>query len=102
MWCYAIGALEGLSFATQREALDWLRDHRFKVNPDVTVETGVDAVAAACRAWEERRESLDYETDGAVVKVERPGAAALARRRRPRAARGDRLEVHADDGDDDA
>jgi DNA ligase (NAD+) len=24
---------------------------------------------AACRAWEERRDSLDFETDGAVVKV---------------------------------
>jgi DNA ligase (NAD+) len=69
MWCYSVGALEGISFDKQSEVLEWLRAHRFRVSPDVSVETGVDAVAAACRAWEERRESLDYETDGAVVKV---------------------------------
>ena len=31
---------------------------------------GIDEVAAACRAWEERRGELDYDIDGAVVKVD--------------------------------
>jgi DNA ligase (NAD+) len=29
----------------------------------------VDSLAAGCRSWEERRESLDFEIDGVVVKV---------------------------------
>jgi DNA ligase (NAD+) len=70
MWAYSVGAARGIEFATQREALDWLRDHGFKVNPDIGLVDGdLDALVAECRGWEERRERLDYETDGAVVKV---------------------------------
>ena len=47
--------------------------------------------------WEQRRGSLDFEIDGVVVKVNDARAAAPPRRRRPRAALGDRLEVPADD-----
>jgi len=69
-WAYSVGALEGISFERQSEALDWLGAHGFPVSPDVSVVDGdVDALVAECRAWEERREKLDYETDGAVVKV---------------------------------
>jgi DNA ligase (NAD+) len=70
MWAYSVGAVEGIDFATQREALDWLADHGFKVNPEIAlVGSDLDALVAACRSWEQRREALDYETDGAVVKV---------------------------------
>jgi DNA ligase (NAD+) len=69
IWCYGVGAVEGMSFRTQKETLDWLHEHHFKVSPDVAVYGDVDSLAAACRAWEERRESLDYEIDGVVVKV---------------------------------
>ena len=44
-------------------------------------------------AWEERRDRLDFEIDGVVVKVDDLDAAAPARRGRARAARRDRLEV---------
>src|SRR5207248_5592000 len=63
------GALDGMTFKTQKETLDWLHEHGFKVSPDVAVYDDVDALAAGCRAWEERRESLDFEIDGVVVKV---------------------------------
>jgi DNA ligase (NAD+) len=69
IWCYGVGALEGMSFKTQKETLDWLHQHGFKVSPDVQVYDDVDSLAAGCRAWEERRESLDFEIDGVVVKV---------------------------------
>jgi DNA ligase (NAD+) len=69
MWSYSIGAAEGLEFETQSESLEWLREHGFRVNPDVAVESDLEAVVARCRWWEERRDALDYETDGAVVKV---------------------------------
>ena len=69
MWSYGIGAVEGLEFETHFEWLEWLREHGFRVNPDVAVYDTVDEVVAACHAWQERRDRLDYEIDGVVVKV---------------------------------
>jgi DNA ligase (NAD+) len=70
IWCYSVGALEGLSFDTHSESLEWMREHGFKVSRDVGVHDTVDEVVAACRAWEERRDRLDFEIDGVVVKVD--------------------------------
>jgi DNA ligase (NAD+) len=69
IWCYAVGVVEGMTFETQKGTLDWLHEHGFKVSPDVQVYDDVDSLAAGCRSWEERRESLDFEIDGVVVKV---------------------------------
>ena len=68
-WAYAIGATEGISFATHWDALQWLKERRFPVHPDVVRLTSEDEVVAQCRAWEERRGSLEFEIDGAVVKL---------------------------------
>jgi DNA ligase (NAD+) len=70
IWCYSVGALEGLSFETHSESLEWLRSHGFRVSREVGVHDTVDEVVAACRAWEERRDRLDFEIDGVVVKVD--------------------------------
>ncbi len=70
VWCYSIGALEGLAFGSHLESLEWLRGHGFKVNPDIERHDDLDAVVAACRSWEQRREGLDFEIDGVVVKVD--------------------------------
>jgi DNA ligase (NAD+) len=68
-WAYAIGATEGISFPTHWDALQWLKERRFPVHPDVVRLTSEDEVVAQCRAWEERRGSLEFEIDGAVVKL---------------------------------
>ena len=68
-WAYAIGVTEGISFDSHWDALTWLRAHRFPVHPDVRQLDTEDDVMAQCRAWEERRGSLDFEIDGVVVKV---------------------------------
>jgi DNA ligase (NAD+) len=70
MWAYSIGALEGLGFESHYESLEWLRDHGFPVTDSVERHEDLDAVVKTCRAWEERRESLDFEIDGVVVKVD--------------------------------
>jgi DNA ligase (NAD+) len=70
IWCYSVGALEGISFDTHWESLEWLREHGFRVNRDVEIHDTVDEVVAACRAWQERRDRLDFEIDGVVVKVD--------------------------------
>jgi DNA ligase (NAD+) len=68
-WAYQVGVTEGLTFASHWAALDWLRAHRFPVHPDVRLLHTEDEVVAQCRAWEERRGSLDFEIDGVVVKL---------------------------------
>jgi DNA ligase (NAD+) len=69
LWCYAIGATEGISFDAHWDGLEWLREHRFPVHPDVKKLEVEDEVVKQCQAWEERRGSLEFEIDGVVVKV---------------------------------
>nr|MDP8943720.1 NAD-dependent DNA ligase LigA [Actinomycetota bacterium] len=69
IWCYGVGAVAGLELATHFEWLEWLRSHGFRVSPDVELHADVESLVRACAAWEQRRTELDYEADGAVVKV---------------------------------
>jgi DNA ligase (NAD+) len=69
-WCYGIGAVRGLDLATHMDEVEWLDKRGFKVNPDTAHHSGVEGVVRRCHWWEERRESLDYEIDGVVVKVD--------------------------------
>ena len=68
-WCYQVGVTEGLSLRTHWEALEWLRAHRFPVNRDIVLLEDEEEVIARCVQWEQRRGGLDFEIDGAVVKV---------------------------------
>ena len=70
MWCYGIGATEGLERRSHWEALTWLREHGFRVNGDVKRLTTEEDVVAQCLAWQSRRGALDFEIDGVVVKVD--------------------------------
>ena len=70
MWCYGVGAVEGMTFGSHWEALEWLREHGFRVNGDVKRLDTEDEVVAQCLAWQERRGALDFEIDGVVVKVD--------------------------------
>jgi DNA ligase (NAD+) len=70
MWCYQVGVVEGLEFQRHSQALDWLGEHRFRVNPDIQVLDSEDEVIAQCLDWQQRRGELDFEIDGVVVKVD--------------------------------
>ena len=70
IWCYGLGATEGLDLATHSEELEWLRANGFKVNPDTGHHEDIDEVVERCRWWEESREELDFEIDGVVVKID--------------------------------
>jgi DNA ligase (NAD+) len=70
MWCYGIGATDGIAFGSHWEALEWLREHGFRVNGDVKRLGSEDEVVAQCLDWERRRGALDFEIDGVVVKVD--------------------------------
>jgi DNA ligase (NAD+) len=70
IWCYGIGAQRGLDLRTHADELEWLRDRGFKVNGDAAVHQTADEVAERAQWWEERRETLDFEIDGVVIKVD--------------------------------
>jgi DNA ligase (NAD+) len=68
-WAYAVGVADGVAFDSHYASLEWLREQHFPVHPDVALLTTEEEVVARCRSWEERRGSLEFEIDGAVVKV---------------------------------
>jgi len=70
MWCYGIGAHDGISFDSHWQGLEWLREHGFRINSDVVRLTSEEEVVKQCLAWQERRGALDFEIDGVVVKVD--------------------------------
>jgi len=58
-------------FDRQSEALKALQTAGFKVNPNHRLVHSIDEVWAFITQWEGKRDSLPYETDGIVVKVDR-------------------------------
>ncbi len=73
VWAYGIGALDGTSFASHSEEIQWLRDHKFHVNPDIAVQSSIEEVLERCHWWLDQRENLDFEIDGVVIKVDDTG-----------------------------
>ena len=69
MWCYGIGHREGVEHETHHDEIEWLRERGFAVEDEIERHEGIDSVVSKCKWWEDRRESLDYEIDGVVVKV---------------------------------
>ena len=73
IWLYGIGFREGVVHASHTEELEWLRERGFRVNGDIACHTDPGEVVARCEWWQERREHLDFEIDGVVVKVDDRG-----------------------------
>jgi len=53
----------------QSDALEALRTAGFKVNPNWRLAENIDEVWSFIASWEEKRDSLGYEIDGVVIKV---------------------------------
>ena len=70
-FAYSIGYVEGRSFKTQIQVLKQLREWGFPVNGLHRHQRSVDQAFKFCSDWESKRESLDYQIDGVVVKVNR-------------------------------
>jgi len=67
IWGY--GHIEGMRFKTHREVLDYLKNAGFRVNPNIKQCPTIEDAIEYCDSWARRRESLDYATDGMVIKV---------------------------------
>jgi len=94
--CYGAGAMKGVSFRTQSEFMDWLREKRLPVPSGLVVAKNIQAVIDTIRKLAEKRVALPFEIDGVVVKVndldlqERLGA----RTREPRWAIAYKFPAH--------
>ncbi|NLG83612.1 MAG: NAD-dependent DNA ligase LigA, partial [Firmicutes bacterium] len=66
---YDVLTVEGADVATQWEALSFLRELGFKVNPAARLCRDIEEVIAFCDEWATRRHEVAYEIDGIVVKV---------------------------------
>ncbi|MEZ4501204.1 MAG: NAD-dependent DNA ligase LigA [Dehalococcoidia bacterium] len=71
VFAYQLGWFEGPApVRTHWDALEWLRGAGFPVNPHARRFETVDEVAAFCASWVDLRDTLEYEIDGVVVKVD--------------------------------
>ena len=57
------------NLVSQYKNLNILKKLGFKVNPEVKLCNSIEQVLEVCHELEEKRESLEYEIDGAVIKV---------------------------------
>ncbi|MCK5317510.1 MAG: NAD-dependent DNA ligase LigA, partial [Anaerolineales bacterium] len=67
--CYDIVDSDGPVPQKQWEALAYLKALGFPVPSDITLESDLDGTLARYQEWGERRDSLPYEVDGIVVKL---------------------------------
>lgn len=69
MFAYDLLAGERKPFATHWEALDWMQQAGLRVNPERVLCKSIEEVIEFANRMEARRDDLDYEIDGLVVKV---------------------------------
>jgi DNA ligase (NAD+) len=70
VWLYAVGYSEGYSPAGQAEVMENLAAWGFPVEPAWKRCANVEELLAFAAEWDAKRQTLDYDTDGLVVKVD--------------------------------
>jgi DNA ligase (NAD+) len=70
LFCYGPGEVDGYDFSTQQHFLDTIAEWGLPVNPLGKSVAGVQGILCYYRDMADARESLDYEIDGVVVKVD--------------------------------
>jgi len=70
VYCYAVADAEGIEFESQWEVLAALKELGFPVSEWVVRLEDIEAVIAYCEEWMARRDTLNFEVDGAVIKVD--------------------------------
>ncbi len=68
--CYAIVEADGDAPPTQWDTLDYLQQLGFPVSEYKARFESLDEVVAYCEEWIEKRDTVPYEVDGLVIKVD--------------------------------
>ena len=71
IYCYGLGEVRGKSFKTHWEILQTLPKWGFRTNPNIQRCQNIDEVLEYYHKMNEKRETLPYEIDGIVMKVDR-------------------------------
>jgi len=81
------------------EVLDFLKESGFRVNPNVKLCPDIDEVTGFIEDWNEKRDDLDYDIDGVVVKINSLKQQAMlgATARTPRLGSGLQISCKARD-----
>jgi DNA ligase (NAD+) len=70
IFCYGVGAVEGLEYSSHYELLEMLAGFGFPVNEQTKGKISIQEALEAHRYWEENRADFDYDMDGVVIKVD--------------------------------
>ena len=70
MWVHSFGAAEGITFGSHSDFLAWSEKVGLPVPPTNHRTKNLKEILAFLRRWEKKRHSLDWEIDGAVIKVD--------------------------------
>lgn len=73
IFCYQLLVDGGSPFPTHFASLEWMIERGFKVNQHRRRCKTIDELVDYCNEWQERRDTLDYEIDGVVVKINQVG-----------------------------
>jgi DNA ligase (NAD+) len=69
VFVYHFPSAEAFNLKTQSEALEYLKKLGFKVNPYIVKVSNIEEVIDNISKWSQKRNSLDYEIDGIVIKL---------------------------------
>src|SRR5207245_5595425 len=70
IFLYSVAQAEGAAIRSQWESLQKMRAWGLKIHPGSKLCRGLGEVLAFCAQWRERRDELEYDIDGVVVKVD--------------------------------
>jgi len=68
-FAHSLGAYKGIEFKTHYEYLERLKGWGVRVNPHNRLCKDFFEVIEYCKEWQEKRDALDYDIDGVVIKV---------------------------------
>lgn len=69
VFVWGSGHYEGVYFTTHAEILEYLKRAGFRVNPYYKICDTIGEVIAYCDSWETKRDALEFDVDGMVIKV---------------------------------
>jgi len=67
--CYSVVDAKGIEFKTQWDLLETLKSYGFPVADVIKKFPNIESAIKYCESWNDKRDTLDYEIDGMVIKI---------------------------------
>ena len=67
--CYSVVDVKGIEFKTQWDLLETLKAYGFPVADVIKKFPNIESAIKYCESWNDKRDTLDYEVDGMVIKI---------------------------------